>query len=259
MPVPKFRMCFVEGSVTWMVNQPWSCSTPNGPWLSRLDTRGPEPKLYPCQRWSGTSARMRPGATPPAPARSAPIFIKSRRRISPPKSQMRIGLLRPPRRLRHTIPPQRSSYHCNPSGCLLSLPTYGQKDSEVELQSQLNLALRYHRAGDNACGPGAICHKWIRLRKHSAVEGVIELRAKFQAVSLGEAEVLPERYVSALLARAFQYILASIAETGACRHRKVIEVEPEIGSRVRKRAVADSVTPQQALTTRVGLVGIYLR
>jgi hypothetical protein len=87
------------------------------------------------------------------------------------------------------------------------------EELERQLQSKLNLPLRYHRGRDHAGSSRAIGDVVIGLRKDRMVEGVEELGSKLNIEPVCHIEYFSRRQVCCYLSRSFKNVLVRIAET----------------------------------------------
>src|ERR1700722_4427075 len=114
---------------------------------------------------------------------------------------------------------------------------------ELQLQRELNLALRNHRRCNHARSAGSIGNVVIGLRKDGVVEGVKELCAKLETNLLGDVEVLAGGQVRAFLPWALQNVLPGIAEV-THRNRKIVDVKPQVGPGIRHVTASSAIRSQ---------------
>ena len=131
----------------------------------------------------------------------------------------------------------------------------------MQLQSKLNLPLGYYGVGDHTSGAGAVRNERIRLLKYGMVECIEEFGPKFKIGLFGEVEEFSQREVRRLFTRSFENVFSCIAEAavGAVWLRKVVDVEPQVGSRVSKMSIADLIRALQPRRACIAGVEINLR
>ena len=119
----------------------------------------------------------------------------------------------------------------------------------MQLQGELNLALRDHGGSDDAGGAGAVGDVGVGLTEDGVIERVEELRAKFEICSFREEEQFSDGDVAGDSPRPVKNILSRISECVAVGNWKCIDVEPEIGCSFagREIAVGDAVGTEQAV------------
>lgn len=102
------------------------------------------------------------------------------------------------------------------------------EELERQLQSKLNLPLRYHRGRDHAGSSRAIGDVVIGLRKDRMVESIEELGSKLKSEPFCHIEHFSRRQVCCFLSRSFENVFVRIAETtvGTVGNRKIVRVEP---------------------------------
>src|ERR1035437_3844762 len=130
------------------------------------------------------------------------------------------------------------------------------EELERQLQSKLNLPLRYHRGRDHASSSRAIGDVVIGLRKDRVIEGVEKLGPKLKIEPVCHIEHFSRRQVCCFLSRSFKNVFVRIAETtvGAVGNRKVVGVEPQARTGMRESSTTDLVGALQPRRTSVAWV-----
>ena len=152
-----------------------------------------------------------------------------------------------------------NSPHLSPTGSSLprtpELPWEAQ-ELERQLQSKLNLPLRYHRGRDHAGSSRAIGDVVIGLREDRVVEGVEEFRSKLNSEPFCNVEHFSRRQICCGLSRSFKNVFVRIAETtvGAVGNRKVVWIEPQARTAMRESSTTDLVGALQPRRTCVAWV-----